>query len=154
MGKLHICRPDAFSSVLGFHHLNGNSRLRSKEVVECQLCFHPSVLLTNPCNLDKTQQGHWLWLDGGGRRGDQRANVAKISGENHFGRFQLRRWTDLSVIRGRLKGSKEPRSTADKIRKPPLQTFFLSAQKNVHFHSLWNLEYKRFLTPSFMFDWN
>ena len=58
MGNLHISRPDAFSSVLGFHHLNGNSRLRSKEVVECQLCFHPSVLLTNPCNLDKTQQGH------------------------------------------------------------------------------------------------
>ena len=53
MGNLHISRPDAFSSVLGFHHLNGNSRLRSKEVVECQLCFHPSVLLTNPCNLNK-----------------------------------------------------------------------------------------------------
>ena len=151
MGKLHICRPDAFSSVLGFHHLNGNSRLRSTEVIV-------SIVFPSFCTFDKSMQFGQnstrpltlTWR----RRKDQRTNVAKITGENHFGRFQLRGWTELSVIRGRLKGSKEPGSTADKIRKPPLQTFFLSAQKNVHFHSLWNLEYKRFLTPSFMFDWN
>ena len=49
MGKLHICRPDGFSSVLGFHHLTGNSRLRSKEVVV-------PIVLPSFCTFDKSMQ--------------------------------------------------------------------------------------------------
>ena len=32
--------------------------------------------------------------------------------------------------------------------------FFSFCTKNVHFHSLWNLEYERFLTSPFIFHWN